>query len=114
MIDNGLKVIDDQINIVREKFNPNIVQVMPVDPTVDFLRFDGVKTYDPINKDGEINLYLEDGECQTSVIGNIASTIPIRGIQVMQPTLTDIFIHQIATNKGSEAAEITREKLTNA
>ncbi len=114
MIDNGLKVIDDNINIVREQFNPNIVQVTPVDSNIDFLPFDGVMRQGTMNKDGEIDLYLEENACQEDVIGTIASTVAIRGIQILQPTLTDIFIHQIATNKGSEAAEKTREQLTNA
>lgn len=114
MIDNGLKVIDDQIDTIREQFNPNIVQVVPLHPNVNFLQFDGVKNQGPVNKDGEINLYMKDDACQADIIGNIASTIPIRGIQVLQPTLTDIFIHQITEHEGSEAAETTREHLTNA
>lgn len=114
MIDNGLKVIDDQIDTVREQFNPNIVQVVPLHPNVDFLQFEGVMNQGTVNKDGEINLYLKDDACQADVIGNIASTIPIRGIQVLQPTLTDIFIHKIAEREGSETAEKTREHLTNA
>jgi ABC-2 type transport system ATP-binding protein len=114
MIDNGIKVIDDQINAVRNQFDPNIVQVMPIDPTVDFLQFNGVQKQDSANKDGEINLYLDENASQTAIIGDIARSVPLRGIQVMQPTLTDIFIHQIATNKGDEAAEKTREQLTNA
>lgn len=114
MIDNGIKVIDDQIDAVREQFDPHIVQVSPVDSNIDFLQFDGVAKQDSVNKDGEINLYLHENTSQTTVISDIASSIALRGIQIMQPTLTDIFIHQIATKEGDEAAEKTREQLTNA
>ena len=114
MIDKGHKVIDDDIATIRRKFDPRIVQVEPVDATADFSRFTGIHKQHVMNKDGNIDLFLEENKDPSTLIQEIASTIPVRSIQILKPTLTEIFINQVALNQGNEAAEETRELLTHA
>jgi ABC-2 type transport system ATP-binding protein len=114
MIDKGYKVIDDDIATIRRKFDPRIVQVEPVDETADFSKFAGIRKQNTVDKDGNIDLFLEDNTEPTSVIQEIASTIPVRSIQILKPTLTEIFINQVELNQGNEAAEETRGLLTHA
>ena len=113
MIDKGYIVIDDEIVSIRRKFDPRIVQVEPVDQTVDFSKFSGIRKQNAVDKDGNIDLFLEDNTEPITVIQEIASAIPVRSIQILKPTLTEIFINQVELNQGNEAAEETRELLTH-
>tara|TARA_B100001750_G_C15495704_1_gene594009 strand:- start:1032 stop:1982 length:951 start_codon:yes stop_codon:yes gene_type:complete len=113
MIDKGKKVIDDQIETVRSTFNPNIVQVSPVDFATDFTTFDGVLKQFESKRNDAIDLHLDSTVEPTDVIQAIASSIKLRSIKTVQPSLTEIFISQVGMHQGSKAAEETREQLTN-
>ena len=113
MIDKGKKVIDDQIETVRSTFNPNIVQVSPIDFATDFTTFNGVLKQFESKRNDAIDLHLDSTVEPTDVIQAIASSIKLRSIKTVQPSLTEIFISQVGMHQGSEAAEETREQLTN-
>ena len=113
MIDKGKKVIDDQIETVRSTFNPNIVQVLPVNLEMDFTSFDGVIKQFESKRNGAIDLHLDSTVNTTDVIQTIASNIKLHSIKTVQPSLTEIFISQVSAHQGSEAAEETREQLNN-
>jgi len=114
MIDKGYKVIDDDIASIRQKFDPRIVRVIPEDPNADLTTFKGIRKLHRDEKDGTIDLFLDEETQPTSVIKEIASVIPVRSIKILQPSLTEIFINQVELNQGNEAAEETRELLTHA
>ena len=113
MIDKGKKVIDDQIETVRSTFNPNIVQVSPIDFATDFTTFNGVLKQFESKRNDAIDLHLDSTVEPTDVIQAIASSIKLRSIKTVQPSLTEIFISQVGMHQGSKAAEETREQLTN-
>jgi ABC-2 type transport system ATP-binding protein len=114
MIDQGIKVLDGPIADIKQQFDPRVVQVEPTDPTATFSQFDGIASIDESDTDGCVNLRLEDSVDALEILRAITQQISVRGIQIVKPTLDEIFIEQVARNRGLEAATATREELTLA
>ena len=114
MIDRGLKVLDGSISDIKRQFDPRVIQVEPVDPTNDFSNLDGIASVDEMDRDGCVNLRLKDDADATDILRKITEQTPVRGIQIVRPTLDEIFIEQVARNRGTEAASAAREELTHA
>ncbi len=114
MIDQGIKVLDGTIASIREQFDPRMIQVEPVDELTDFSQIAGISQALPIDKDGKINLRLEDHAEPSKILQDIVSFTPVLGAQLIKPTLDEIFIEQVAQRRGVEAAAATREELSHA
>ena len=114
MIDQGIKVLDGPIADIKEQFDPRVIQVEPTDHTIDFSQFNGITSIDSLDKDGCVNLRLDDTADATEILRTITQQISVRGIQIVKPTLDEIFIEQVARSRGSDAASATREELTHA
>jgi ABC-2 type transport system ATP-binding protein len=114
MIDQGIKVLDGPIADIKRQFDPRVIQVEPTDPTIDFSQFNGIASIDTLDKDGYVNLRLEETADATEILRAITQQISVRGIQIVKPTLDEIFIEQVARSRGVEAASATREELTHA
>ena len=114
MIDQGIKVLDGTIASIREQFDPRMIQVEPVDELADFSQVTGVSQTLPINKDGKINLRLEENADPSRILKEIVSFTPVLGAQLVKPTLDEIFIEQVVQRRGMEAAAATREELSHA
>jgi ABC-2 type transport system ATP-binding protein len=114
MIDQGIKVLDGPIADIKRQFDPRVIQVEPTDPTIDFSQFNGIASIDALDKDGYVNLRLEETADATEILRAITQQISVRGIQIVKPTLDEIFIEQVARSRGVEAASVTREELTHA
>jgi ABC-2 type transport system ATP-binding protein len=114
MIDQGYKVLDGSITSLRQQFDPRVIQVDPVDPSVDFSRIEGVTSVDSIDRNGRINMRLKDGANASEILAKIVAFAPVHGVQLVQPTLDEIFIEQVARNRGEDAATATREELSRA
>ena len=69
---------------------------------------------DEMDRDGCVNLRLKDDADATDILRKITEQTPVRGIQIVRPTLDEIFIEQVARNRGTEAASAAREELTHA
>ncbi|MBI68657.1 MAG: ABC transporter [Phycisphaerae bacterium] len=114
MIDKGHKVIDDDIGRVHEAHNPNLIQVVPLDLNVDFTSLPEVEHQTLTKEEDALHLKLTADADPVKLIQSIASSIPIRGIEIVKPTLTEIFINKVAETEGHDAAIATREQLTHA
>ena len=113
MIDQGTKVLDGSIAEIKQQFDPRVIKVEPADPTTNFSQFDGIASIGTPDKDGCVNLRLEDTAEATEILRTITQKISVRGIQIVKPTLDEIFIEQVASSRGVEAASATREELTH-
>ena len=114
MIDKGRKVIDDEINHVHEAHNPNLIQVFPLDLNADFTSLPEVEHQTLTKEEDAYHLKLTAGADPIKVIQTIAGSTPIKGVEILKPTLTEIFINKVAETDGQDAAKATREQLTHA
>ncbi len=114
MIDQGIKVLDGPIDDIRIQFDARTIELEPVLDNVELDMIDGVSHVEGVGADGLVKVRLSDGADAADVLQQIAATIPVRGIQVVRPTLDEIFIDEVLRRRGAEAATSTREELTRA
>ena len=114
MIDKGHKVIDDDIDRVHEAHNPNLIRVAPIDLNIDFTSLPEIERQ-TLTKDGDAyHLKLATDAEPVQLIQAIATSTPIKGIEIVKPTLTEIFINKVAETEGQDAAKAMREQLKHA
>ncbi|MBC8201758.1 MAG: ATP-binding cassette domain-containing protein [Planctomycetes bacterium] len=114
MIDQGLKVLDGSLKSIQEQFNPRIVQVEPVDPSVRFDGIEGVMHSTTVKRSNRIDLRVEDTANPVDVLQRIVAYTPVLSVQLARPSLDEIFIEHVATSRGVEAAEAARMELDHA
>ncbi|MCH2147014.1 MAG: ATP-binding cassette domain-containing protein [Phycisphaerales bacterium] len=114
MIDKGHKVIDDDIAHVHEAHNPNLIQVVPLDLNIDFTSLPEVERQSLTKEEDAYHLKLTADADPVKLIQSIAGSTPIKGIEIVKPTLTEIFINKVAETEGQDAAKATREQLAHA
>jgi ABC-2 type transport system ATP-binding protein len=114
MIDQGVKVLDGSLQSIQEQFDPRVVQVEPVDPSVRFDSIEGVVHTTPIERSNRVNLRIDDTAIPTEVLRDVVAFTPVYSAELARPSLDEIFIEQVARNKGVEAADIVRMELDHA
>jgi ABC-2 type transport system ATP-binding protein len=114
MIDQGLKVLDGSLESIQEQFNPRVVQVEPVDASVRFDAIEGVMHSTNIERSNRVNLRVDDNSNPIDVLQRVVAFTPVLSAQLARPSLDEIFIEQVASSRGVEAAEVARMELDNA
>ena len=110
MIDEGTKVLDESVTEIRAKYDPRVVNLVPLDPDADvrvLRRLSGVRAVE--HEGGAWKLFLTDGSDPGSVIRDIVSEIPPARIELHRPSLEDIFVRIVtgsATGDDREAATL--------
>jgi ABC-type uncharacterized transport system ATPase subunit len=88
--------------------------VEPVDPSVRFDSIEGVVHTTPIERSNRVNLRIDDTAIPTEVLRDVVAFTPVYSAELARPSLDEIFIEQVARNKGVEAADIVRMELDHA
>jgi ABC-type uncharacterized transport system ATPase subunit len=114
MIDQGIKVLDGSLVSIQEQFNPRVVQVEPIDLSVRFDSIVGVAHTSIIEKTKKVNLRIHDDANPIDVLQNVVAFTPVLSAQIAKPSLDEIFIEQVARNRGTEAADAIRVELDHA
>ena len=114
MIDQGLKVLDGSLESIQEQFNPRVVQVEPVNASVRFDAIEGVMHTTKIERSNRVNLRVDDNSNPIDVLQRVVAFTPVLSAQLARPSLDEIFIEQVASSRGVEAAEVARMELDNA
>lgn len=114
MIDQGIKVLDGSLASIQEQFDPRVVQVEPVDTSIQFDSIDGVLHTTQVEKTNRVNLRIDDDAIPTEVLRNVVAFTPVISVRLVRPSLDEIFIEQVAKRRGNKAADETRMELDNA
>jgi len=114
MIDQGMKVLDGTVCSIQEQFDPRVIRVEPVDSNCNLSRISGTTLIENTNKDTHLLMRLNDNIDATEVLKQIVQTTPVRGIEIVKPTLDEVFIEQVARSRGQEAALQVREEMFHA
>ena len=110
MIDEGTKVLDESVTEIRAKYDPRVVNLVPLDPDAKvggLGRLSGIRAVE--HEGGAWKLFLSDGSDPGSVIRDIVSEIPPARIELHRPSLEDIFVRIVtssATGDDREAATL--------
>ena len=79
-----------------------------------FDSIDGVVHATPIERSNRVNLRIHDNAVPAEVLRSVVAYTPVYSAQLARPSLDEIFIEQVARNKGAEAADAARLELDHA
>lgn len=93
LIDQGRKLLDDQLDSIREQFREPIIEVDAYDG-VQVPQLDGIRQ--ETQENGLVMLHCDPQVNVRHVMKQVVSDIPIRSIAQRQPTLEEIFTRLVA------------------
>ena len=114
MIDQGVKVLDGSLQSIQEQFDPRVVEIEPVDQTVQLDGIEGVAHTITLERSNQINLRITDEANPVDVLQRVVASTPVFSAQLAKPSLDEIFIEQVAKRRGNEAADVARMELDHA
>ncbi|MEE2908451.1 MAG: ATP-binding cassette domain-containing protein [Planctomycetota bacterium] len=100
LIDHGIKLLDDPLDVVHERYNPRMLSMELMDPReIDLPVIPGVQE---ITRKGTCHeLHLTQEADVQSIMNRLTSILDIRALELRRPTLNDIFVELV---KGSAAS----------
>jgi ABC-2 type transport system ATP-binding protein len=102
MIHQGRKVLDHTPAEIRSRFDPRAVLFEPVRPLPEGA-LAGVAAVERLEtRQGLVTAYVREGAAATDVVGQVAAAVPCRRIEVVRPTLEDVFIDIVRANASDE------------
>ena len=113
MIDEGKKVLDGTMSSIQSQFDPRVIRIEPIDKNCDLSNIDGASLIENTNKGDHLLMRLDDQIDATEVLRKIVQSTSVLGIEIVKPTLDEIFIEQVARRRGTEAADRVREELSH-
>lgn len=91
LINKGIKLLDDPLDVIHERYNPRVLTIELMDPSQDQIpAFNGIR--DITRVDGRLDLHLEQEADIQTLMSTITSSIALRSIELRRPTLDDIFV----------------------
>jgi len=100
LIDRGTKLLDDDLNAIRERFRERIVTVDLRDggplPTIP-----GVDRVDQRDEDRQVELHLSDQCDERAVMRAVLDAAPVRSVALREPTLEEIFTKLVQERPAS-------------
>ncbi|MBC8202559.1 MAG: ATP-binding cassette domain-containing protein [Planctomycetes bacterium] len=113
MIDEGKKVLDGTVSSIQSQFDPRVIRIEPVDKNCDLSKIVGATLIENTNKSDHLLMRLDDQIDATEVLRKIVLATPVRGIEIVKPTLDEVFIEQVARRRGTKAADQVREEMSH-
>jgi ABC-2 type transport system ATP-binding protein len=109
MIHHGVKVLDDTLAGIRNRFDPKTIIAEPLDGMDAYAVLASIPGIRDIQKDKEgLSIRVGDGVSPSAVLADIARVCPMRRVELRRVNLEDVFIDLVDAS-GSET--ITRDDL---
>ncbi|HEX2838492.1 MAG TPA: ATP-binding cassette domain-containing protein [Phycisphaerales bacterium] len=104
MIHQGRKVLDNTPREIRDRFDPHAILLEPLDE--HDARIDSLEQLPEISRierdNGSVHIYARPGADPSSLLARIAAAVPANCVQLLRPTLEDIFVDIVEPAVGSE------------
>lgn len=104
MIHQGRKVLDDTLSGIRAGHQPNAIQLEPLVPTAEVpasvRALPGVLSVEP--QDGSYRVALAEGAALPVTLAALAREWPPAKLEIVRPSLEDIFIDIVGTDPEQE------------
>lgn len=102
MIHRGRKVLDDSPEAIRSRFDPRALLLEPARGNIAQALGSIEEIVGTRADNGFVRVELREGVDAVGMIARVAGVAPCRRIEVLRPTLEDIFI-EIVESEGGEA-----------
>ncbi|MDG2476289.1 MAG: ATP-binding cassette domain-containing protein [Phycisphaerales bacterium] len=96
LIDRGVKLLDDDIVSIRDRFRERIVNVELAEGAV-LPSFPGTRVVAPTQQADQYELHVDDGVNEQTIMRSIIEAAPIRSVSLREPSLNDIFTRLVTT-----------------
>ncbi|HXV77844.1 MAG TPA: DUF4162 domain-containing protein, partial [Candidatus Polarisedimenticolaceae bacterium] len=109
MINNGLKVLDDDLAAIRKRFDRKTILLEPLDGPVDADRLraiDGVAHV--LHADGAYEVALTDDTDPARAMSRLIAAVPVARIELNRPTLEEVFIRIVTEGRAADDEELHR------
>ncbi|MBD8524474.1 ABC transporter ATP-binding protein [Pseudomarimonas arenosa] len=106
MIHQGQKVLDDPLEAIRRRYAPHALLLHPIDDSADggdLTRIEGIRSSS--KQESGWRLELEPGHAPAEALRRVTQEIATRRIELLQPTLEDVFI-SLAIKDAPAAQEV--------
>jgi ABC-2 type transport system ATP-binding protein len=90
LIDRGVKLLDDDLEVIRDRFRERIINVELADGAT-LPAIPGTHAGEPGEPGGQLELHVDDGMDEQTVMRNVIEAAPIRSVALREPSLDDIF-----------------------
>jgi len=114
MIHDGLKVLDASLSQIRGSHTPHSLWFEPLDGAADLAPLRRIPhVADVVRRDGAHEIVFAAGAQPAAVMRAVIEAVPAARIELLRPTLEDIFISMVAASdgKGDEDANRLRDAL---
>ena len=111
MIHQGKKVLDDTPAAIRSKFDPRSVELEPGRANVAGLLADIAEVVSTSANNGSLRVELREGVDAAGMIPRLAMATAARRIEVIRPTLEDVFIEIVEGTASETEKELLRASL---
>jgi ABC-2 type transport system ATP-binding protein len=96
LIDRGVKLLDDDIMSIRDRFRERIVNVELAEGSV-LPSFPGTRVVASTQQADQYELHVDDGVNEQTIMRSIIEAAPIRSVSLREPSLNDIFTRLVTT-----------------
>ena len=112
MIHQGRKVLDDSLEVIRQRFDP---RALHVDPIEGIGRADAVASVQGVAHvtpvEGSLEVVLDEGVDPQAAMRALLDAMPMNRVEIKRPTLEDIFIEIVTGGKRGQDAQQLRAEL---
>jgi ABC-2 type transport system ATP-binding protein len=131
LINHGVKLLDDSLQNIRQRFDPRTVIVVPLnaegsasssegagstrqsgDLTANMYLLPGVREVVPMAERRGFELHLNEDADPQLVMREVIANGPVQSVELRQVTLEEIFVRLVLRDEGEEAAKLVREELS--
>ena len=110
MIDEGRKVLDDTLAGIRHLYDPRSIAFEPLDPQADLAPLERIAGLGRVETNGAATeIHLDDGADIGQTMSALASAIPAARVEVIRPTLEDVFIKIVGRHRAANL-EVTAQE----
>ena len=115
MIDQGQKVLDDSVQEIRRRFDLHAIRYEPMHGDLDGQRLSGLPGVEQVREHrGRWELRLAEGADPAQVMLRLVEISPPALLEVLRPSLEDVFIAIVGQRRSAAERERLRHELAGA
>ena len=112
MIHRGMKVLDDPVSVIRNRYEVRALEFEPLQPTFDVNAVLALPEVESCrNVDGAYEVALRERSDPRAAMQRLVATLPVARIELKRPRLEDIFIQLVTGSASPDDAQHLRAEL---
>jgi ABC-2 type transport system ATP-binding protein len=112
MIHRGMKVLDDPVSVIRNRYEVRALEFEPLQPGFDMNAVLALPEVESCrNADGAYEIALRERSDVRTAMQHLVATVPVARVELKRPSLEDIFIELVTGSASQDAAHELRAEL---